>query len=112
LKIERNVPEVVSFFKEIQFQSEKILETVRLNVQEMVGKYLSEWMSAALTHHRVRIKDPFLPCHFGTVHNKWKCQHANISPSHSEAPCLSAYRLKAYGKRNCALSNLKRTFCH
>ena len=59
MKIELNVPEVVSLFKEIQCQSEKI-----------------------------------------------------FSPSHSETACLSAYRLKAYGKRNCAVSNLKRKFCH
>ena len=91
MKIEINVPEVFSLFKEIQCQSEKIFEMVRLNVQEMVGKYLSEAMSAALTHHRVRIQAPFLPCHFGTGHNKWQCQHADISTSHSETACLSAY---------------------
>jgi len=50
MKIEINVPEVVSLFKEIQCQSEKIFELLRLNVQEMVGNYLSEGMSAELPH--------------------------------------------------------------
>jgi putative transposase len=49
MKIELNVPEVVSLFKEIQCQSEKIFEMLRLNVQEMVGRYLGEVMSAELT---------------------------------------------------------------
>jgi putative transposase len=38
MKIEINVPEVVSLFKEIRCQSEKIFEMIRLNIQEMVGK--------------------------------------------------------------------------
>ena len=38
MKIAISVPEVVSLFKEIQGQPEKIFEMVRLNVQEMVGK--------------------------------------------------------------------------
>ncbi len=50
MKIAINLPEIVSLFKEIQCQSEKIFEMIRLNVQEMVGKYLSEVMSAELTH--------------------------------------------------------------
>ena len=50
MKIEINVPEVVSLFKEILVRWEKILEMVGLNVREMVGKHLSEVMSGELTH--------------------------------------------------------------
>lgn len=50
MKIEISVPEVVSIFKEIQENPEKIFQMVRLDVQEMVGKYLSEMMNGELTH--------------------------------------------------------------
>ena len=50
MKIEISVPEVVSVFKEIQTQPEKVFEMIRLDVREAVGKYLSEMMNAELTH--------------------------------------------------------------
>jgi len=50
MKIEISVPEVVSVFKEIQVRPEKVFEMIRLDVREMVGKYLSEIMNAELTH--------------------------------------------------------------
>lgn len=50
MRIEISVPEVVSVFKEIQTQPEKVFEMIRLDVREMVGKYLSEMMNAELTH--------------------------------------------------------------
>jgi len=50
MNIEISVPEVVSVFKEIQVQPEKVFEMIRLDVREMVGKYLSEVMNAELTH--------------------------------------------------------------
>lgn len=50
MKIEISVPEVVSVFKEIQREPHKIFEMVRIEVQEMVGKYLTEMMNAELTH--------------------------------------------------------------
>jgi putative transposase len=50
MNIEINVPEVVSIFKEIQCQPERLFEMMRLNVQEMVGNYLSKMMDAELTH--------------------------------------------------------------
>jgi putative transposase len=50
MKVEISVPEVVSFFKEIQQQPEKVLEMIRLDVREMVGRYLTEMMEAELTH--------------------------------------------------------------
>lgn len=50
MKIEINVPEIVSIFKEIQTQPEKVFELIRLDVRDAVGKYLSEMMNAELTH--------------------------------------------------------------
>ena len=50
MKIEISVPEVVSVFKEIQTQPEKLFEIIRLDVREVVGKYLSEMMNAELTN--------------------------------------------------------------
>ena len=50
MKIEISVPEVVSVFKEIQTQPEKVFEMIRLDVREAVGKYLTEMMNAELTH--------------------------------------------------------------
>jgi putative transposase len=57
MKVEISVPEVVSIFKEIQDQPQKIFEMVRIEVQEMVGRYLSEMMNAELTHFLGR--DPY-----------------------------------------------------
>ena len=50
MRIEMSVPEVVSIFKEIQTQPEKVFEMIRLDVREAVGKYLNEMMNAELTH--------------------------------------------------------------
>ena len=38
MRIEISVPEVVSVFKEIQAQPEKVFEMIRLDVREMVGE--------------------------------------------------------------------------
>ena len=50
MKVEISVPEVVSIFKEIQQQPEKVFDMIRLDVREMVGRYLTEMMDAELTH--------------------------------------------------------------
>ena len=50
MKIEISVPEVVNVFKEIQNQPQKIFEMVRLEVQQLVGRYLTDLMNAELTH--------------------------------------------------------------
>jgi len=50
MRIEISVPEVVSIFKEIQQNPEQIFQMLRLDVKEMVGRYLSEMMNAELTH--------------------------------------------------------------
>ncbi|MEJ5375730.1 MAG: transposase [bacterium] len=50
MKMELSVTEVVDVFKEIQRQPRKIFEMIRLDVRELVGRYLSEVMKAELTH--------------------------------------------------------------
>lgn len=40
MKVEINVPEVVSLFKEIERQPEKIFEMIRMDIREAVGQYL------------------------------------------------------------------------
>jgi putative transposase len=50
MRIEISVPEVVSIFKEIPQNPEQIFQMVRLDVKEIVGRYLSEMMNAELTH--------------------------------------------------------------
>jgi len=50
MKVEINVPEVVSLFKEIQQQPEKLFEMIRVNIRETVGQYLSNLMDMELTH--------------------------------------------------------------
>jgi putative transposase len=57
MKIELNVSEVISIFKEIQQSPEKIFEMIRLDVREAVGRYLSEMMTTELTHFFGR--DPY-----------------------------------------------------
>jgi putative transposase len=49
MKVEISVPEVVSIFKEIQEQPERIFEMIRVEIRENVGEYLSELMKAELT---------------------------------------------------------------
>ena len=54
MKVEINVPEVVSIFKEIQEQPERIFEMIRVEIRENVGEYLSELMKAELTRFLCR----------------------------------------------------------
>ena len=49
MKVEISVPEVVSIFKEIQEQPERIFEMIRVEIRENVGGYLSELMKVELT---------------------------------------------------------------
>ena len=49
MKVEISIAEVVEVFKEIQEQPEKILEMVRADMPQVVGKYLSEIMRLELT---------------------------------------------------------------
>jgi putative transposase len=50
MKVEMSVPEVVSLFKEIQQQPEKLFEMIRVDVRDTVGQYLSKLMETELTH--------------------------------------------------------------
>jgi len=50
MKVEISVPEVVSIFKEIQEQPEKIFEMIRVEIRENVGEYLSKLMDMELSH--------------------------------------------------------------
>jgi putative transposase len=50
MKVEINVPEVVSLFKEIERQPEKIFEMIRMDIREAVGQYLSNLMDMELDH--------------------------------------------------------------
>jgi len=50
MKVEISVPEVVSVFKEIQEQPERIFEMIRVEIRENVGEYLSKLMDMELTH--------------------------------------------------------------
>lgn len=49
MKVEISVPEVVSVFKEIQEQPERIFEMIRMEIRENVGTYLSRLMVMELT---------------------------------------------------------------
>ncbi len=49
MKVKISVPEVVSIFKEIQEQPERIFEMIRVEIRENVGEYLSELMKVELT---------------------------------------------------------------
>ena len=49
MRVEISVPEVVSMFKEIQEQPERIFEMIRVEIRENVGEYLSKLMDMELT---------------------------------------------------------------
>ncbi len=49
MKVEMSVPEVVSIFKEIQEQPERIFNMIRVEIRENVGEYLSRLMDMELT---------------------------------------------------------------
>jgi len=49
MKVEISVPEVVSIFKEIQEQPEKIFEMIRVEIRDNVGEYLSKLMDMERT---------------------------------------------------------------
>jgi putative transposase len=50
MKVEMSVPEVVSLFKKIQQQPEKLFEMIRMDIRDNVGQYLSKLMEMELTH--------------------------------------------------------------
>ncbi|MDP2646489.1 MAG: hypothetical protein Q8P24_16240 [Desulfobacterales bacterium] len=50
MKLKISVPEVVSIFKEINAQPEKLYEMIRADIKETIGQYLSGLMEAELAH--------------------------------------------------------------
>jgi len=54
MKVEISVPEVVSIFKEIQEQPDKIFEMIRVDIRQSVGEYLSRLMDMERTQFLAR----------------------------------------------------------
>ena len=50
MKLKISIPEVVSIFKEIKKQSEKLYGMIRADTRETISQYLSGLMDAQLTH--------------------------------------------------------------
>jgi putative transposase len=54
MKVEISVPEVLSIFKEIQKQPERIFEMIRVEIRDNVGQYLSKLMDLERTQFLAR----------------------------------------------------------
>jgi len=50
MKMEITVSEVAEIFKEIQERPSRLFEMIRMDIREVVGKYLTELMNVELTH--------------------------------------------------------------
>jgi putative transposase len=50
MKLEVTVSEIADIFKEIQERPGQLFEMIRLDIREVVGKYLTAMMNAELTH--------------------------------------------------------------
>ena len=50
MKLEVTVSEIADIFKEIQERPGQLFDMIRLDIKEVVGKYLT-MMNAELTHH-------------------------------------------------------------
>ena len=50
MKLEVTVSEIADIFKEIQERPGQLFEMIRLDIKEVVGKYLTTMMNAELTH--------------------------------------------------------------
>ena len=51
MKLEVSVSEIADIFKEIQERPGQLFEMIRLDIREVVGKYLTAMMNAELTHY-------------------------------------------------------------
>jgi putative transposase len=51
MKLEVTVSEIADIFKEIQQRPSQLFEMIRLDIREVVGKYLTTMMNAELTHY-------------------------------------------------------------
>jgi len=63
MKLEVTVSEIADIFKEIQERPGQLFEMIRLDIREVVGKYLTTMMNAELTHHlgREAFNGPYSP---------------------------------------------------
>jgi len=84
MKVEISVPEVVSVFKEIKQQPERIYEMIRTEVRENVGQYLSRLMDTELTH--------FL--------GRERYEHSQGDVNHRNGSYDRGFTLKGIGKLN------------
>lgn len=50
MKLEITVNEVTDIFKGIQQRTEQLFDTIRLDIKEVVGDYLTAMMKSELTH--------------------------------------------------------------
>ena len=60
MKLEVTVSEIADIFKEIQERPEQLFEMIRLDIREVVGKYLTTMMNAELTIGRTLMGNPEL----------------------------------------------------
>jgi putative transposase len=51
MKLEVTVSEIADIFKEIQQRPSQLFEMIRLDIRDVVGKYLTTMMNAELTHY-------------------------------------------------------------
>jgi putative transposase len=51
MKLEVTVSEIADIFKEIQERPGQLFEMIRMDIKEVVGKYLTTMMNAELTHY-------------------------------------------------------------
>jgi putative transposase len=51
MKIDVSVPELINVFKEIQKQPDQLFEMIRMDIQKVVGHYLTGLMNSELTHY-------------------------------------------------------------
>jgi putative transposase len=82
MKVEISVAEVVKVFKELQKQPEKILETVKEDVPQAVGEYLSQIMRVELTEFLGR--DPY--------------ERTEDEPNHRNGSYSRSFALKGIGE--------------
>src|SRR5450830_1299155 len=60
MKLEVTVSEIADIFKEIQERPGQLFEMIRLDIREVVGKYLTTMMNAELTIDRTLMGNPEL----------------------------------------------------
>lgn len=77
MKLEVTVSEIADIFKEIQEQPGRLFEMIRLDIREVVGRYLTAMMNAELTHFLGR--EPYIRVS-GAVN--WKMSECHLAYWH------------------------------